>query len=245
MIRALERIFNDIASGKHVEAYVITTVALVIAVLSIIEDVIPLELQMAVILAAMALLVFKTTEPENAEVDLDSVLHNRQAYGPFREFIRDAHTLWIYGPSSVNVLTNPSDIEREVLNKGGKVRVLLQDPTQKYSIEILEKQLDANTRHLLHSDIQRSVVVLKTLQERGYDVEYRFLAYSPGFSVVVVNANEREGRTVVEFYGFTNEMTDNRMHLKIHRHQSKYWFDYWSDQFEKMWQSAREMEVET
>lgn len=242
MLRLARRISADIISGKNIETYVVTVIALVVAVLSVVEDVVPLDLQMAAILAALALLVFKTSEPSNRSVDLDSVLLDRQSYGPFREFIHGGSVFWVYGPSAVNVLTNSPDLEREILDRGGAIRVLIQDPKQETSIQILHQQLD-DMSYLLTDDIRRSISILETLKKRHKDqVEYRFLPYSPGFSMSVVDPDGREGRLIIEFFGFNSQSINDRMHILIRRSQSNYWFEYWASQFDSMWQTAREPE---
>jgi hypothetical protein len=240
MIRLVKRITADISAGKHVESYIVTAVALAIAILGLIDDAIDIGVQLSIILAALGLLVFKLTEPEAREIDLDQVLKDRQGYGSFGDFIHGGKVLWVYGPSAVNVLTNPSTLENKILNNGGEIRVILQDPTVETSIEILKQQLDNTTAHLLPDDIKRSVAVLETMIARGSRIQYRFLSYSPGYSLAAVDPDGRDGRLVVEFFGFNNQMTDNRMHIEIRRQQTRYWFDHWTDQFEEMWKAARD-----
>lgn len=244
MLRLARRISTDILSGKNIETYVVTAIALLVAIVSVVEDVVPLDLQMAAILAALALLVFKTSEPPNRTVDLDSILLDRQSYGPFREFIHGGSVFWVYGPSAVNVLTNSPDLEREILNRGGSIRVLLQDPKEEASIELLHQQLD-DMSYLLTDDIRRSISILETLKKRHErQISYRFLPFSPGYSMVVVDPDGREGRLVIEFFGYESQSINDRMHIVIRRNQSNYWFEYWASQYEAMWNAAREPEQE-
>lgn len=246
MIQSLNKLFRrivqDIANGKNIESYVLTLAAFGIALFSVIEDALPIEAQLAVILAGVGLLVFKTTSQDiEKDVDLDSVLMDRQSYGPLREFIRGGRELWVYGPSSVNVLVNSSDLEREILDHGGVIRVALQDNEQKASMEILHHQLD-HMSYLLESDIQRSISVLKDMQGAGRTIEYRLVPYSPGYSLLIVDPHGRDGRLVVEFFGYSNQRITERMHMVISRHQSQYWFDYWVNQYELMWEKSRSVD---
>lgn len=247
MIQSLNKLFRrivqDIANGKNIESYVLTLAAFGIALFSVIEDALPIEAQLAVILAGVGLLVFKTTSQDiEKDVDLDSVLMDRQSYGPLREFIRGGRELWVYGPSSVNVLVNSSDLEREILDHGGVIRVALQDNEQKASMEILHHQLD-HMSYLLESDIQRSISVLKDMQGAGRTIEYRLVPYSPGYSLLIVDPHGRDGRLVVEFFGYSNQRITERMHMVISRHQSQYWFDYWVNQYELMWEKSRSIDA--
>lgn len=239
--RGVRRVRDDILTGKNIELYAVSTLAIILVILGVIDNVITTDIKVTAILAAVALLVFKATEPEKDAADLDSILLDRQSYGPFRDFIKGGHEVCIYGPSAVNVLANAPDIEREILNKGGKLRVIVQDPNEPASLELLHMQLDKMS-HLLETDITRSLSILKSLQAQGDKVDFRLLKFNTGFSMVVVDPNGKEGRVIVEFYGFSNTLITDRMHIEIHRDQSQYWFEYWAKQFENMWQAAHEPE---
>jgi hypothetical protein len=245
MLQTLKRIRNDIFRRKNLDAYAASLLAFVTAIFTVIQDNVSLNLQMAALLAAVAVLVFRTTDPnDNQVLDLDDVLKDRQSYGKLRDFIRNGKTVWIYGASAVNVLRNIEDIKAEVLDKGGEVRVLMQDPREQGSVNILYKQLDG--MHDLSRDIENSQDIIrrvKTRLSRG-QIDYRFVPYSPGFSLLIVDADGREGRLVVEYYGYENELITERMHIEIHRSQSAHWFEYWEKQYRLMWDSARPPEAE-
>jgi len=239
--RFLKRVGSDIAAGKNLEGYAVSLLAFVLALMGILNDAIPIDWQIAVILAGVGLLVFKSTEPEKQTVDLDAVLLDRQSFSPFREFISDSKEIWVYGPSAVNVMRDASDIKRELLDRGGTLKVLLQDPASEAGMEILHRQLDK--MYDLEDGIKTSMKTLDNMAafNTSGKVEYGLIPYSPGFSMVVVDANGRNGRLIIEFYGFQNELISDRMHIVISRQQSQYWFEYWSKQFEIMWDSRKQM----
>lgn len=239
----LRQIADDVVTGKYLETYAVALLALIFAILVLLGNDLPLNLQNAVLLSAVALLVYKSIERrDEARVDLDQVLHDRQSFSPFREFIKGGRELWVYGPSAVNVLTNAADIEKEILERGGSLKVVLQDYTVRHSLDILRQQLDRLST-LLEQDIQRSLAVLNGMKGQNWRVDYRLLAFSPGFSLVIVDPDGRDGRLVVEFFGFNNDRISERMHIVIYRRQSQYWFEYWAKQFEQMWKIAREPNV--
>ncbi|MAS37913.1 MAG: hypothetical protein CL610_28215 [Anaerolineaceae bacterium] len=239
--RLLTRIFKDIAEGRHLESYAVTAVALVLAVVGLVDDAVTDSMKLAVILAALALLVFQTTKPTEAQVDLDSVLEDRQSFTPLREFIRGGKELWIYGPSVGNILRNDPDIRREILNKGGSVRILMQHPDSP-QMHVLPRQY--NAVHRLDDDIQTSMRTLTGLAgslETG-TLEFGMIDYNPGFSLVVVDPDGVQGRLVVEFHGYDTDQITDRMHIVITRQQSQHWFEYWAKQFDSMWQERRDSE---
>jgi hypothetical protein len=242
-VNAIARLFNrigsDILKGRNVESYVVTMVGIALIILDVVGTPDP-DLKITVIIAALVILVFKSTRTDKeTDIDLDLVLHDRQSYGPFQDFIRGATELCIYGPSAVNAMRNAADIQREILERGGNVRILLQNPNEQTGISILRRQLDKMFD--LESDIQATTRTLKTLasQPSRGKLEYRLLPYSPGFSIAVVDPDGKDGRLTVEFYGYENRNIAERMHINIKRHQSPYWFEYWAKQFDIMWESAQ------
>jgi hypothetical protein len=239
LTRFFKRIGSDIASGKNLEAYAVTLIAFLLAVIGVIDDAVPDDLKLAAILAALGLLVLKSTEPDNQVVDLDAVLLDRQSYGSFRDFIADAKELWVYGPSAVNALRNAGEIKMEVLDRGGQVRFLLQDPQSQIGMDVLTMQLDKV--YDLSNDIKTSMATLDKMAswKMSGTVEYGVIPYSPGFSLTVVDANGKNGRLVIEFYGYQNELINDRMHIVVTRQQSQYWFEYWAKQFDIMWEARR------
>ena len=241
LTRTLKRIGQDFAEGRHIESYVVTAVALVLAVVGLVDDAVTDSMKLAVILAALGLLVFQSTAPEAQAVDLDDVLEDRQSFAPFREFIHGGKELWIYGPSIGNVLRNDPDIKREILDKGGRVRVLMQNP-ESPMLEYLPEQY--NDIHPLREDVQTSLRTLQHLAERVTTgtLEYAMIDYSPGFSLVVVDPDGPNARLVVEFHGYDTELITDRMHIVIERQQSQHWFEYWASQFDSMWQQGQRAE---
>ncbi|RMG84878.1 MAG: hypothetical protein D6712_10485 [Chloroflexi bacterium] len=235
--RLFREIADDILNGRHIETYFVTAAGLVLIAVEFFGDA-PEDLQLTALLMGVTLLVFNLTRRDRTNIDLDSVLKDRQSLPDFREYIKGGKDLYIYAPSAVNVLARSPDIEREILQRGGKLRVVLQDPNAKNNIAILQDQLDHMAK-LLEADIERSVNILEGLKQRGWDVEYRFLQYSPGFSLVLINPDERDGRAVVEFFGISNDQITDRMHISIEREESTYWLEYWERQFNIIWDKAR------
>ncbi len=238
MLRTLKTILDDIFAFRNIETYVTVFVALVVIVLSLIQDAVPLNIQMAVLLAAVALLVLKSVTQERRTIDLDDVLHDRKDFRPLREFIHGGHTLWVYGPSAVNVIRSADAIKSEILDRGGTMRVLMQNPKETASVAILQQQLDKI--HDLLGDIQQVQDTLGRVTEvsKNGRIEYRLLPYSPGFSMIVVDPEGRDGRLIVEFYGYSNQQIQERMHIEIRRDSSQHWFEYWKNQYEVMWDNA-------
>jgi hypothetical protein len=238
ILRTFRRIFTDLVNLRNVDAYVVSFVGVLLIVLDVVGTV-ELDTYLSVITAALVVMLFRTTTPPKREIDLDQVLHDRQSYTPLREFIQGARTVWVYGPSAVNVLRESASFKREILDRGGEVRVLLQDPAEAASMSVLRQQLDPNNN--LDHDIQGSLFTLEKMRAWG-KVEARLLPYNPGFSILIVDPDGKDGRLTVEFFGFHNSLIDERMHLLIERRSSQYWFEYWTQQYQIMWDAGKPLQ---
>lgn len=246
--RTLKRISNDLLHRRNIEVYVVSALALLLAIAGLIDDLLSDQVKFAVILAALSLLVFRISDPEQTAGGLDDYLNDRTAFVPIPELIKGAKKLWIYGPSSINILNhdNVIAIRNEILSKpDGEFRVLIQDPEETEALKIAVRQLDENIDFKvqdLPKAIQDTLLTLQNIEKwpRQGVFDYRLLPFNPGFSMVAVDADKSSGVVIVEFYGFYHEHTGSRMHISITRAESERWYTYWSEQFRKMWEAARD-----
>lgn len=241
------RILTDIRHLRNLDVYVVSAVALILALLGLIGDVVPDELKFSAILAALGLLVFNISTPKTTKASLDDYLNDRTSFVPMPQLIKGAKKLWIYGPSAVNVLNqdNVIAIRDEILSKpGGEFRVMIQDPENTEALRIAVQQIDENIDFKvqdLPKAIQDSLLILNNIEKwkRNGMFEYRLLPFNPGFSMVAVDPDKSYGVVIVEFYGFYHEHTSSRMHIRLTRAESERWYTYWANQFDRMWATAR------
>lgn len=252
MAGGLRRIGRDVRRLRHMDAYVVAAVALVLAVLSLVGDVAGDSVRWAAALAALSLLVYRITLPA-AVGSLDEVLQDRSAFdeATFASRLKSASAVWVFAPSAVNLLTaaTADALRRTVLARSdGLVRIVVLDPTATVAVELAGRQLDDTVDY----PVQVLPEALATTDARLRSIarwqttgrfQHRYAAYNPGFSLVAIDTHTKHGVVIVEFHGFHNESTGSRMHIELRRRDSQHWFDYWTDQFEHIWQSAREPEV--
>lgn len=246
--RTFARIFADLRALRNIESYVVAFAAIIFALLTSVGDALPDNLKMAALLAGVGLLVFNITVPEDKKGGkLDDYLNDRSNLAPFKERLKNAHKLWIYGGSAVNILSaeNTNLIRNTILSHtDGELRVIIQNPDEKAALDILVHQLDQSVDYNIQDlaqDIQTTRDRLEKM--RGWKtagrVDYRLLAYSPGFSLVVVDPHKSSGSVIVEFYGYHHEHTASRMNIEITKAQSERWYLYWVSQFDYMWKDAQ------
>jgi hypothetical protein len=246
--KAWHRIGHDLKNRRYVDAYSIAFVTFALAVLSLVPDFVPDPLRWAALLAGVGTLVVRITVPESRTGAIDELLDDRFAFDkiPFSERIRDAAEIWIFAPTAVNILSahNCDLLRGKILNKpDGVLRVVVLDPANLSAVQLAVRQLDDSLDYPIQ-DFRDSLRVtdhqlrvMSSWQVRG-SFSYRFLDYNPGFSLVAIDPNTRNGQIIIEFHGFHNEATSSRMHIEILRQQSERWYKYWTDQFSGIWEAA-------
>lgn len=242
----LRRVFSDIKHMRNIEIYVVSALALLLVVVSLIADDLPEKYITAAMLAGISLLVFHISVPQNNAVSLDDYLNDRSSLTSFSESIKDAQKLWIYAPSAANILnqSNANSIRSSILSqKEGEFRIIIQNPNERAAVDILKRQLDDSVdfqMQYMEQEIQRTIeqcnLIAKWKVNGNFD--FRLLDYGPGFSMVAIDPHKSSGKIIVEIHGFHNETTDSRMHITMTMQNSERWYTYWKHQFENMWDKA-------
>ena len=248
MAGSWRRIWLDLKDRRHVDTYAVAFVAFCLAVLSVVGDIVPDQIRWAAILAGVGLIVLRDAVPVSNPTDINEVFQDRFAFDKksLGERLKSATEVWIYAPSAVNLLTAQScELLRTtcLATAEGSVRVVVLDPREEASVRLAAHQLDDSLDYPLQyfsESLLSTESRLRTMSSWNVngDFEYRLLDYNPGFSLVGINPSKRNGYFIVEFHGFHNESTSSRMHFEITRQDSLHWFEYWFDQFTRIWDSA-------
>ncbi len=226
---------EDIRDGRHREAYALFLVGVVLVALGL-AGVVNGQIMLSAILLALTFLVFHTATElgDRKQQSLDEVLRGRDSFGAFSQLLPGVRDLRMYGPTAVGVLVHAADIRRFVLHTGGKVRVIVQSDSRE-ALDLAAIQLDDNLdlEHALRNSL---ATLAKLTGEPGFS--FRQLPLNPGFSLVIVNANDPGGYVIFESHGFKDENIADRMHIMIRKADSPRWFGYWVARFEAMWDTA-------
>ncbi|MFI7641394.1 hypothetical protein [Nonomuraea sp. NPDC049400] len=220
-----------------------------LAVLTVVGDVVPEQLKWAGVLAGVGLLVFRMTVPEGSAWG-QVALHDRTAFDavPPAKLFGDAKQVWIFAPSGVNLLSeqNCQLLRRTVLARpDGVLRIVVLDPGVREGVVVAGRQLDDG----LDPPLQPFATALeqvagKLRNMRSWQVagsfDFRMFPYNPGFSLVAVDPGERNGKMIVEFHGVGNETVAARMHIELTRDVDERWYTHWLGQFDELWKQARE-----
>jgi hypothetical protein len=247
MFMGWRRIGRDLKHRRFIDAYTIAFVAFVLAVLSLVNDIVPDQIRWAALLAGVGVLVLRITIPESAASIMDDLLQDRFAFdaNPIADRLRNAKEVWVFAPSGVNLLSaHNCEILRigPLSRDGGVVRVVVLDPAQPTALQLATRQLDDALDYPVQdftASLQTTIRLLRAVADWRVNgsFEYRLLDYNPGFSLVAIDPSSRNGRVIIEFHGFHNEATSSRMHIEISRRQSDHWYSYWIDQFDRIWEA--------
>lgn len=245
---AWRRIFNDLKNREYIDAYSIAFVAFGLAILSLVPDLVPDSLKWAAVLGGVGTLVLRITIPDTQAGTADELLNDRFAFDktPLSERLEGASVVWIFAPTAINLLSahNCELMRSKVLSKSdGTIRVVVLNPANSSAIELAIRQMDDSLDYPVQdfrdslAATERQLRAMSSWKVAG-NFNYGFLDYNPGFSLVAVDPETRNGRIIVEFHGFHNEATSSRMHIELSRQQSERWYTYWLEQFNQIWKSA-------
>jgi hypothetical protein len=247
-MEGVRRVGRDLTARRHIEVYVVAAVTIVVAVLSLVGDVVDDGVRWSVVLAALGLLTYQIALPDR-EGDPDAVLHTRAVFDDitFSSRLMQVREVWVYGPSAINLLTaDVTDVlrSRVLTHPTGAVRIAVLDPEQHEAVAIASRQLDESTEF---QSVELPGALAATVERLGRmdswavagTLEYRLAPFNPGFSMVALDPRSKNGLLIVEFHGVRNESDGSRMHVELRRDGSQHWYDYWCAQFEHLWAGAR------
>ncbi|GAA3023327.1 hypothetical protein [Streptosporangium longisporum] len=247
-MRWLRRIGADFRARQHIDAYALTVVVFAFALLSVFSDALEDDLRWAVLFSGLGLLLYRLTLPAESASPPADLLHDRSVYdtAPLSSLFAHARDVRVFAPSAVNLLSaRTCELLRTTVlaREKGSVRIVVLDPAERAAVRLAARQLDDSVEF----PVQRLPASLEGTLERlrlmgdwkvAGGFEYRLLAYSPGFSLVLVDPETPRGRIIVEIHGFHNPSTSSRMHLELTRGRDERWYAYWLEQFDHIWQAA-------
>lgn len=248
MIAIWEHFLSDIKHGENIDVYIIITLAVVVAILSLIGA-IPLGILSTAILATLGVLAYSTLATRRllSELSKSIALHvpqartpllDRGAFGSFRDSLNGVSTICLYGPSLHIMLSSHKEEFREKIRHGGDVRVLIFNPSST-NLAILADNLGVRQREI-KSDITEAIEKCIDLIQGGLGIgkfEVRQTEMMPGYSMVIFNPSEQNGQMTVEFIGY-HTIPNQRPHVELEATRDGRWFTFYLNQFDELWKSA-------
>jgi len=251
MIRFFRRVFRNIKQRRFLAEYGLVLALLLVVILQFFDDLLDAKFIMNLIMGALVVLILDITERNQGERGLDAYLHTRDELGSFRQRVDGARRLWIFAASAANILDgdNLDAIRAHIMTrKDGELRVVLLDPGSN-AVADAKRQIDEHVTY----QVQELRDQLNRTMNTRFDMirkwglpgkfEARVLDFNPGLSMVLMDAHRSSGTAIVEVYGFGQESTSKRMSVEIKAAESAVWFEYWVDQYERMWEMAKPLDT--
>ena len=209
MIRELQRIFKDFQAGRNIEIYVLTLLAIVIAVLDIFNVVNQL-IANAVILSVLAALLYgrilDRRQFENQIHGIREFHENRETVPSLQETLSGAkRELLLIGVALTSVVHSQRALLENLARKGCKIKIAVWKPpsdNQQRALLIekledvidvpdLERNLPGNIERLRHWYSSLDESARKNIEIRGYTA-------FPSLSIIFVDKDNPEGLVHVE-----------------------------------------------
>lgn len=156
--------------------------------------------------------------------------------------------IWISGITLRGLRIAYWDHFQDAVDQGKRFRFLLVDPDNTSAINVLT----ANNPTFHEADmakkvLQESVECFKLLakesKSRKGAIEIKLFSSVPFYSMIIVDGNKPNGHMTVEMYGY-QVAAGKRQGFKLTRTKDPKTFDFYLNQFCKMWEAARFLHIE-
>lgn len=249
MRAALKHLMNDIKQGENIDIYITLFLSVALAIFGVF-GVFQATILSAGILATLSILTYTTLTTRRTLNDVsqtitslqsvaDIGLKDRETLDPFKKRITGVNTVWLLGPSLVNVLSPNDYLFKEKIRNGGEIQVLIFNP-ESLHLPIIAEQVGRRPDSV-KMDIKKSLDICRDLTQGGLGVgkfEVRLTEMIPGYSMVISDpSNKHSGHIMVEYLGYRSNL-DERPHLELDVSKHRRWFEYYLNQYNELWNSA-------
>ena len=165
-------------------------------------------------------------------------------------FIKQATQIDLCGVTLTDTIHGQSAMLSKHLENGGKLRILLIDPTSQAIEMSAQRSVSAKDTGYYHRRLESALYdiayLIKFTQDRKEsgarnakpeNISIRLLSYAPSFGMISFNAKKKNSAIFVEVYphkyGFQLSPT-----FELTLDNDGDWYHYFVDQFEVMWKAA-------
>jgi len=238
--KIIRRIWDDIRNGENIDLYLTVAVVFIIGALNIFGSA-PQEWVTSATLAALGILAISALRNEHHSRELSQklaksiggCLRSRSQFIPLDEYTKTASEIVIVTVSAVSLFNPYFGVFERKLKEGCKLSVLVLDPdspaVQTWNLGVRGSTTEA--------DIKNTLAQLRELmkaEKRKGQCQVRLSSVYPPFSMSVVDPKKNTGSMVVELHAFKTPLTE-RPHISVSRLEDQRWFDFFMEQFEKIW----------
>ena len=154
--------------------------------------------------------------------------------------LASANTIYLAGKVLTRTVSESLHTLERRLKAGATVRVIILDPDKEEVLRQLSlRSVDAPPEFWLHG-IRATEQMVQLLGERAKGmgkIEIGYLPYVPSFALILIDPDQPQGIGFVEIY--PHKHIGPHPTFKVLSSDDPLWFDFFKEQFEKMWQSCR------
>jgi len=252
MKRILAGIWADIKRGENLDLIVVGILAIVIAVLDLL-DFTPPEVVSSLTLATLGVLAFgflvtrwlirdTVREADRA----NAVRFLSQADDSLQRAIRTADEIWMLG--LILRGTTFDHFHRFVgkAERGGTIRAMICDPSR-VDLDIIEKRFSrGGTAELFASSYDWIVCQYARIRgaaEKGEKIQLKMLDFVPSVSMYVFPNGDEGGVAFVEVYCYKSR-AGSIPKFKVSERENPQWYQHFVSQFEAMWDDATPVDLD-
>jgi len=165
-------------------------------------------------------------------------LENRQGLTTLEARLVQAEDVSLLGINLVGLLSNYEGFIKKKAKSGCKFRIIITDPgfyTESGASNSWQKGLRRK------QDAEHAIRTLLPVIETTENIHLRFIDLLPSFSLLIIDPNSSHGKVQVELYLCEGAASD-RPHFILTQSNDKYWYDFFRNQFDLLWENARDFD---
>jgi hypothetical protein len=159
----------------------------------------------------------------------------------------DAQHIDLLGYTLLGLFAKDHKYLESKANAGCKFRILLLNPSSDEAVFVGARLTDSRELELaakdfeerigrVRGDIERTVIDLRPMLKTG-NVELKYISLATPYSLTIFDPKLPKGKVRVELYSF-NMAGPDRPYFELTKAIDKKWYDFFIDQFERLWQTA-------
>jgi len=239
-MKVLKTIWRDIRQGENIDSYVAIIAALSLSILSI-SGFANQGLLASVTLAVLALLAITNLGNRHR---LDAVLNSnsddilmQKNPETLQADLERAKELWLFGYNLTRTIVNYSTLIDEKLEHGGKVKVLVLDPSGEALLFATQTLYYPMTVDQHRERINASLANLREIaKSKKSSVEVRLIDYPLAFGINAMDISASNGRIYIKTYEYKSKTQGPHL---LFSPRDEYWYDYYKGQLLALWNDAK------
>jgi hypothetical protein len=260
LLDQLRLVIEDIRNGENIDLYVIIVVGAVVAVLGILKA-IDFEIVGAAILGTLSLLAGSLLTSRRSIEELGdaadlvgqevqalhkelesrasvSDLFSPEGYPNLSAEFRAAKSISILGQNLTSTVSRYHPDFRYILSRGRSLRYLMTETTPEAVAMMAFRSNSMPTPADIKTAVARSVTLIKRLFDYCSDpgcLQLRTMPYIAPYSMVIIERDSED----FDIYVRTLPYKDSRYPtFSLSSETDRYWAEFFTEQFESMWQVA-------